>query len=389
MNLSFFSYVGFCILLMPAVAVYRLYLHPLRRYSGPRWWAVSRLPWLYSTIRGSIVHDIVALHEQYGPVVRIAPDELSYNDPGASRPIYHSNPEFPKDPMHLPPFHNGAPGILAANKHNHSRYRKLLAKGFSEKGMRAQQPMIQRHINTLLARLQERCAVGEVTQDLVEWYNWAMFDIIGDLAFGESFECLEGARTHDWIASIQGNVKAIPIVNAIRRLKLDWVIPLLAPKKLLAMRENNARFTQEKVDRRLQLGSDRGDLWDSVMEQSRKKNEMGMSREEMINNASAIVLAGSETSGTLLSGCTWLLLKNPLVLRKLEYHVRSSFGSESEIDLISVGKLDYMLAVLDEALRLYPPVPAQSNRIVTSGGAIILGQYVPAGVGLMLATCRR
>ena len=389
MNLSFFSYVGFCILLMPAVAVYRLYLHPLRRYSGPRWWAVSRLPWLYSTIRGSIVHDIVALHEQYGPVVRIAPDELSYNDPGASRPIYHSNPEFPKDPMHLPPFHNGAPGILAANKHNHSRYRKLLAKGFSEKGMRAQQPMIQRHINKLLARLQERCAVGEVTQDLVDWYNWAMFDIIGDLAFGESFECLEGARTHDWIASIQGNVKAIPIVNAIRRLKLDWVIPLLAPKKLLAMRENNARFTQEKVDRRLQLGSDRGDLWDSVMEQSRKKNEMGMSREEMINNASAIVLAGSETSGTLLSGCTWLLLKNPLVLRKLEYHVRSSFGSESEIDLISVGKLDYMLAVLDEALRLYPPVPAQSNRIVTSGGAIILGQYVPAGVGLMLATCRR
>ena len=389
MNLSFFSYVGFCILLMPAVAVYRLYLHPLRRYSGPRWWAVSRLPWLYSTIRGSIVHDIVALHEQYGPVVRIAPDELSYNDPGASKPIYHSNPEFPKDPMHLPPFHNGAPGILAANKHNHSRYRKLLAKGFSEKGMRAQQPMIQRHINTLLARLQERCAVGEVTQDLVEWYNWAMFDIIGDLAFGESFECLEGARTHDWIASIQGNVKAIPIVNAIRRLKLDWVIPLLAPKKLLAMRENNARFTQEKVDRRLQLGSDRGDLWDSVMEQSRKKNEMGMSREEMISNASAIVLAGSETSGTLLSGCTWLLLKNPLVLRKLEYHVRSSFGSESEIDLISVGKLDYMLAVLDEALRLYPPVPAQSNRIVTSGGAIILGQYVPAGVGLMLATCRR
>jgi averantin hydroxylase len=42
-----------------------------------------------------------------------------------------------------------------------------------------------------------------------------------------------------------------------------------------------------------------------------------------------------------------------------------------------------MLAVLNEALRLYPPVPAQSNRIVADGGALIAGQWVPEGVSLM------
>jgi averantin hydroxylase len=314
-------------------------------------------------------------------VVRVAPDELSYITPDASKTIYQSKPEFSKDPMHLPPFHNGTPGILAADHRNHSRYRRLLANGFSDKGMRAQQPMIQRHIDLLLQRLRERFTSG--SQDISEWYNWTTFDIIGDLAFGESFDCLQNAKTHDWIASIQGNVKAIPIINAIRRFKLDWVIPLIAPKKLLEMRQRNAKFTEDKVDQRLRFGSTRGDLWDGVMEGPEKQSGTGMSRQEMISNASAIVLAGSETSGTLLSGCTWFLLKNPHLLRKLESHVRSSFTSETEIDLISVGKLDYMLAVLNEALRLYPPVPAQSNRIVADGGALIAGQWVPEGVSLM------
>jgi averantin hydroxylase len=330
-------------------------------------------------------------------VVRVAPNELSYITPEASKPIYQSNPEFPKDQMHLPAFHNGKPGILAADKQNHSRYRRLLAGGFSDKGMRAQQPMIQRHIDLLLQRLRAGSVSG--SQDISQWYNWTTFDIIGDLAFGESFDCLQNVKTHDWIASIQGNVKAIPIINAIRRLGLDWVIPLIAPKKLLEMRQKNTKFTADKVDQRLQAGAARGDLWDSVIEGMEKKDRersssggttgtggtSGMSRQEMISNASAIVLAGSETSATLLSGCTWLLLKNPHLLRKLEDHVRSSFTAGAEIDMISVGKLDYMLAVLDEALRLYPPVPAQSNRIVTrgGGGAVIAGKWVPEGVNLI------
>ncbi|UJO25015.1 Fatty acid synthase beta subunit hexB [Fulvia fulva] len=370
-----------------ATIFYRLYLHPLRRYPGPKLWAVSRLPYIRSTVKGTIVHDFHKLHQQYGSVVRIAPDELSYSTPDATKVIYQSNPELHKDPMHLPPFHNGTPGILAAEEQHHRRYRRLLAYGFSDRGMRAQQPLIQRHINLLVKRLGQKSAKGSL--DIVEWYNWCTFDIIGDLAFGESFGCLEESKTHEWIASIAGNVKAIPIINAIRRFNLDWVIPMIAPKKLLKMRQRNAQFTEGKVDQRLNYGVDRGDLWDGVMDPKGTKG--GMSRQEMISNASAIVLAGSETSSTLLSGCTWLLLKNPDVLAKLKEHVRSSFTDQSEIDLISVGKLDYMAAVLDEALRLYPPVPMQSNRIVNSGGVDIAGQQVPARTTVVVqqyAACR-
>ena len=157
----------------------------MHRYPGPRLWAVSRLPWIRSTIRGSIVHDLHDLHEKYGPVVRVAPGELSYIDPQAVSTIYQSNPEFPKDQMHLPPHNNTAPGILAADKEHHRRYRKVLAHGFSDQGIRAQQPLISGHIEQLVRKLD--ALSGEDGIDLCEWYNWATFDVIGDLAFGDSF----------------------------------------------------------------------------------------------------------------------------------------------------------------------------------------------------------
>lgn len=96
----------------------------------------------------------------------------------------------------------------------------------------------------------------------------------------------------------------------------------------------------------------------------------------MISNASIMVLAGSETTATPLTDCMWLLLKNPDCLGKLERHVRSSFRSEDEIYLLSVGNLGYMFAVFDHALRLYPPPLGQSNKAMIKGGAIVAGQWV-------------
>ena len=39
-----------------------------------------------------------------------------------------------------------------------------------------------------------------------------------------------------------------------------------------------------------------------------------------------------------------------------------------------------MLAVLDEALRLYPPAPGNFHRVVPEEGAVVCGKFVPGGV---------
>lgn len=97
-------------------------------------------------------------------------------------------------------------------------------------------------------------------------------------------------------------------------------------------------------------------------------------------NSSSVLIAGSETTSSMLSGVTYLLLTNPDALRKVTEEVRTKFTSEEAITLTSVSCLSYMLACLNEALRSYPPVPFGMPRQVPKGGGIILGQHIPEDV---------
>jgi hypothetical protein len=97
-------------------------------------------------------------------------------------------------------------------------------------------------------------------------------------------------------------------------------------------------------------------------------------------NASTLIVAGSETTATLLSGAIYLLLANPDKLAKLVKEVRSTFKSDEEITLTSVQSLTYMLACLNESLRCYPPVASGLPRVVPKGGNVVAGQFIPEDV---------
>lgn len=71
---------------------------------------------------------------------------------------------------------------------------------------------------------------------------------------------------------------------------------------------------------------------------------------------------------------------NPDILAKLTAEVRETFSSEDEIDLSSVHRLTYMLACLNEGLRMYPPIANGLPRIVPSSGATIMGEFIPGNV---------
>lgn len=82
-------------------AVYSLTLHPLAGYPGPRWAAVSRIPWWYHAIGGNQIPWMLKLHSKYGSVVRFSPNDLSYVDHGGEAwKAVHSHvkgvKEFPK-----------------------------------------------------------------------------------------------------------------------------------------------------------------------------------------------------------------------------------------------------------------------------------------------------
>lgn len=117
----------------------------------------------------------------------------------------------------------------------------------------------------------------------------------------------------------------------------------------------------------------------------------GLGFDEMVSVSEILILAGSETVATALSGMLYYLLKEPSCLARLRQEIRSSFQNENEININSAAPLRYLNAVLEESMRLYPPVPAALPRMVPEPGQIICDRFVPVGtyVGLPHYSCYR
>lgn len=90
---------GICLLLLSltSVALYRLYLHPLARVPGPKLAAVSNIWHAYHARNGHMFELACTLHQKYGEVVRVGPDELWFNSIEAFDKIYSTFRSFVKE----------------------------------------------------------------------------------------------------------------------------------------------------------------------------------------------------------------------------------------------------------------------------------------------------
>ncbi|PLB53530.1 cytochrome P450 [Aspergillus steynii IBT 23096] len=368
------------ILYLVGQPVYNIYLHPLARFPGPKLFAASRIPYLRAVVGGRLAQVLETLHNEYGEVVRIAPDELAFTNGEAWKPIYGTrigHSQKPKDMRVFAPPANGHPTIIQSNDADHSRFRRLLSHAFSEASLRGQEPIIKQYIDLLIQRLHENASETEPV-DMVAWYNFTTFDIIGDLTFGTPFDCLQNSRYHPWVSIIFGHIQFGAYSNVYRRFpSLKTILQMFIPKEVMDRRKWHYAITQEKVNGRLTSSNERPDFFSHILKHH--ETEKGMTVGELESNASTLVVAGSETTATLLAGATYYLLKSPRVLAKLEEEVRSAFKSDSEITLASCNQLTYIHAVINEALRMYPPVAVGLPRIVDAQGDMIAGQWVPPG----------
>ncbi|KAI8952234.1 putative cytochrome P450 monooxygenase [Xylaria longipes] len=359
--------------------IYNVFLHPLRKYPGPLSHRMSVLPYGWYQLQGRLPFHVDKLHKKYGTVVRIAPNELAFSSPQAWHDIYGHKKAGQEEFAKYDGFYRMFPwlptSVLNANRQDHSVLRRQLSHGFSDRSMREQEPIIGSYVNLLISRLKGG-AKTNTTQNLREWYNYATFDIIGDLSFGVDggFGCLANSDYHPWVTLIGKTISQTSLFLGLIRLGFHRPMLWISRSGLLAENQNRA-LVYEKVGERMK-GGERPDFMEGLL---RKKDELDLDQTRLTVNAILLIIAGSETTATLLSGATWLLTSHPEILRKVEQEVRSAFKSDDEITLTSVGNLTYMLACLNEALRCYPPVAGNLPRIVPKGGAMINGMFVPEG----------
>ena len=102
-------------------------------------------------------------------------------------------------------------------------------------------------------------------------------------------------------------------------------------------------------------------------------------------NAGVLVVAGSETTATTIAAALFFLLTNPSAYDKVKTEVQSTFKSEADINIASVNKLEYMLACLNETMRMLPAVANGLPRVVPPGGKVLNGEFVPQDVSALLS----
>lgn len=359
--------------------LHSLYLHPLSKFPGPKIWIAFPLLRQIAHIRGLLDARMCNFHRAYGPVVRFGPDEVSFITQDAWRDIYDHKPNQLQRFI-LPTARR--PDIFDSNEADHDRYRKAMSHSFSPRGLVQQEPVVKGYIDMLMGRLHEQAA-RKASVNMTMWYTLTLFDVIGDLAFGQSFGGLRDQVIHSTISFTFEAFKLLTYLEAGASFPLLFkLLQLWTPKRLIEARDRKEAHAEETVRRRMADKSlhGRGDFLDSMMRF--EGTPEGLNEKELIANASTLIVAGSETTSTILSGLTYYLLRNPDSYKKVAAEVRSAYAAEAEIVMSTTAqRLPYMSACFQEAFRLYPPVPSGLQRVAPPNGkTMVAGHEVPPNV---------
>ncbi|KAH8732355.1 cytochrome P450 [Phaeosphaeriaceae sp. PMI808] len=367
-----------------ANAIQRIYFHPLSKFPGPKLRAATRIPSHIEIWNGTKHRNLAKLHRKYGHVVRINFDELSWTDPNSWKDI---NGHGTKGTAGTVPHKawerygtsvNGAPHLIQARDSDHARQRKIFTPAFSDRALKLQEPLFLKYTEQLVSKLREGIAQNpDMEFDMVRMYNFTTFDVMGDLTFGEPLHMLENAEYDPWVSIIFSSIKVGSRISLMMNYGWLWkTFKALVPESMNKKRLDHFQHSVTRVSKRLEKGRDSEgvDLWDLVLAQKEGK---GLTRGEMDTNASLFMIAGTETTATLISGMTFLLLKNPACMKSLVDELRGAFAHADDMTMEKLATLPYFAACIKEAFRLYPPVPLGLPRITPKDGSTICGQFIP------------
>nr|AEA35023.1 hypothetical protein [Fusarium fujikuroi] len=382
--------VAMLVLIGIGVIMYNIFLHPASKFPGPTIAGATSLRYHWAMSTGNVAPWLREQHARYGEIVRIAPDMISYVNPDAWRDIYAYKPGKKEQngiDWTIPSRDDDVPSMFSeANDAEHNRVRRLFLPAFSDRALKQQEPLLSKYSDQLIDLIRRGIDDNSNQEfDAVKLYNFTTFDIMGDLTFGEPLGLLKNSSYTEWVQNLFHDIKTVGIFLFIFDFPpLPWLVRKFSPPSIQRAHEIHKRHTVERVNRRLERGLDRPDIWNLVLSQPEGR---GLTRAQMHANADIFMIAGTETTATLLSGLTYLLLKNPEKLQKLVKEIRGSFGSSEELTVENLARLPYLSACLSEGLRCYPPVPIGPSRLTPKTGAEVLGEHIPGRIRLTIPQC--
>ncbi|RYP92929.1 hypothetical protein DL770_000979 [Monosporascus sp. CRB-9-2] len=362
-----------------SILVYRAVFHRLRRFPGP---FAARLSNFYQaslywrTYRFHI--EVQKLHQIYGDIVRIGPNELSINDPKALHAIHSSSSPCTKGPWYeiLHP----CIALSVIRKHEyHAQRRKAWDRAFST--LRGYQPHVAYYTDLLLKQIQSRA--GQPV-NVTDWFTFYAFDVMGSLSYSESYGMLQRGEKHPIMTTLHGSMKAISLFS-----HLDWLFPIVKATPILN-REDKAfwRFLKDQTEKRIKVKPDTPDVFSFLLDDyNARPNRTRQDRLNLYGDAYLITVAGSDTTSAALTFLLFELCTHPDVLQKLREEVDSFYLERATLtDYDDLHKLKYLQACINETMRLHPAAPRGLQRMTPPEGLQVDDYFIPGNAIVQIPT---
>ncbi|USW59770.1 Putative cytochrome P450 [Septoria linicola] len=362
------------IIYLVSARVRRILLQSLPHIPGP--W-LAKVTYLYEfwfdvVLGGQYIWAIRAMHETYGPIVRINPGEIHIQDPDYIDEIF-PGPGRKRDKETYYDAGSRESIFMTRDHELHRIRRAALAPYFSMTRIRHLQPGIEAVIRNLMSRLDE-CRLCRIPLPASRAFAALTNDIITEYAFANCQNLLKSPDLKTGFSDVDRNgarfrhlAKHWPwllkVMSKMPESLLAYLNPEFKMKRAIGKKVHQQIKEIYTQRHRLDNGS-KVTIFHDVLESDLPEHEKVPDR--LYHDARDIITAGTLTASATLTAITFHLLQNPVALRKLKMEIMSIMPDPGILPSFhQVQQLPFMKAVVNEGLRLNNGVSLRLPRIAT------------------------
>ncbi|KAL2199470.1 cytochrome P450 [Corynascus similis CBS 632.67] len=394
--LTWGNVIGTLVAYYGTVVFYRLFLHPLARFPGPKLAAISRWYEGYYDfyLGGQYTLKIRDLHRQYGPIIRISPHELHVSDPAFYEKLYRMDGRWDKYAWTYDAFGASFSTLFGSDHDIHKARRAAIAPLFSKAKIVARQDIIRKNVDKLCRRVANLvgttfnlgAAISAFSRDIANEFvlnkEYNELDV-EDFNIGLSIP-VSGAgtlwRTTKFIRWFGPTLHAIPTGLVLKMVGESTKSFLQYLKRY----ERDANETLAAV----KSGSPDAHLENTIVHAIVHSNlppaEKASSR--IRQEVTTVTAAGFETTANVLRLILCNLFTNGEILERLRQEITLAASTSSgPLQLRTLEQLPYLTGVLMEGLRLSPGIGTRAARITNKD--LSYGDWrIPAGTPVGMTT---
>ncbi|KAI0823955.1 cytochrome P450 [Trametes gibbosa] len=356
-------------LILVSVFIYRLVFAPLARLPGPKLCAVTRIPLMYHEFSGTRRLWIHGLHLRYGPIVRLAPNEISFATREAAKEIYISGGSGYDKSSFYSLFANFDRSNMFSTlgRSEHADSKKRFAGQYNKVHVTRPEVLdtIEEHVEAFMTRCSD--SLGRSTDIYILLHCYALDGITGHLFYPHGLHSLTDANDFEIM-------KELSYSNNRRKQYFNYYFPRLA-HMLSIVTSIRKRRTDGLASRYvLDAAREAAVAPHTVLHKLRTYQADDADFKSAASECMDHLAAGIDTTG---DGLCFLMHQLSLpASRGAQERLRAELVQNPSTPL---DDLPYLDAVVKEGLRVFSPIPMSFPRVAPAGGRVVDGVWVPGG----------